>query len=191
MFPLNDHFPGYESIQFFAKRYKELDVSALESYLAVVRVASQLNRGAEAYFQRMDMSQGRFMVMIMLLKAGEAGLSPAEIAQNISCARATVTGLLDTLEASGWTERHADPGGDRRSLTVRLTEAGRQKLDSILPGHYHRIAQAMAEFSAEERNQLKTLIQKFSLGLSAFEATFSGLAEEKNSEQPHSKKENP
>ncbi|MCX6131205.1 MAG: MarR family transcriptional regulator [Proteobacteria bacterium] len=191
MFPINDQFANYASIQFFANRYKELDISAVESYLAVVRIASHMNRGSDAYFQRLELSQGRFMVMMILLRAGDAGMSPAELAQNISCARATVTGLLDTLESSGWVERQADPSGDRRSLTVRLTAAGRQKLDSILPDHYQRIAQAMADFSADERKQLTQLIQKFGRGLAVFESTISNQAGDVSPENVQAKKEVP
>lgn len=169
MFPLNDHFPGLDAMEIVAKRYKEFDQSAVESYLSMVRLTSRFQSRADAYFQRMDLSQGRFMIMIILLKSGSKGVTPAEMATNISCARATITGLLDTLEASGFIERRADPNGDRRSLTVHLTAAGLAKLDSILPAHYTRISQAMAEFSAEERRQMIQLVNKFTKGIQAFE----------------------
>ncbi len=173
MFPLNDDFPNTASIEFFSKRYRELEYSALASYLSVFRLSAKMQNRSDAYFQRLDLSQGRFMVMMMLMRADQDGLSPADIAQSISCSRATVTGLLDTLESSGYIDRHADSGGDRRSLTIRLTEAGRQKLDAILPAHYQRISEAMAEFSEDERQQLIFLINKFSKGLVAFEADSS------------------
>ncbi|HET9239349.1 MAG TPA: MarR family transcriptional regulator [Oligoflexus sp.] len=169
MLSLHDDYHNLEYLKFFVDRYQQCDLSSIQTYLAVVRLADRLQSKSEAYFQRMDLSKGRFLIMKMLARSGESGLAPAEIAQNISCARATVTGLLDTLEAAGYIERLADPQGDRRSLRIRLTPAGQSKLDAVLPRHHQRIKQAMSDFSMEERDQLMSLLAKFNKGLSAFE----------------------
>jgi MarR family transcriptional regulator for hemolysin len=56
--------------------------------------------------------------------------SQVEIAGRIGIERASVTRMLDTLEADGLVERLADPN-DRRTKRVRLTDAGEAALLEI------------------------------------------------------------
>jgi MarR family transcriptional regulator for hemolysin len=53
-----------------------------------------------------------------------------EIASRIGIERATLTRMLDTLEADGLVERLADPS-DRRTKRIRLTSAGLAALEEI------------------------------------------------------------
>lgn len=56
-----------------------------------------------------------------------------EFAESLSCTRATITGIIDTLESKGLIDRKPNPN-DRRSLLATLTEAGRdiqQKTPSL------------------------------------------------------------
>ncbi len=50
-----------------------------------------------------------------------------DLADALSCSRATITGIVDTLEKNRLVERQPNPL-DRRSLLVALTEAGRSRL---------------------------------------------------------------
>lgn len=52
------------------------------------------------------------------------GLNGAELCARLMLDSATVTGLVDRMEAGGWIERRADPGGDRRMSRVYLTAKG-------------------------------------------------------------------
>jgi MarR family transcriptional regulator, organic hydroperoxide resistance regulator len=54
------------------------------------------------------------------------GLNGAELCGRLVLDSATVTGLIDRMEAGGWLERRADPGGDRRMSRVYLTKKGAQ-----------------------------------------------------------------
>jgi DNA-binding MarR family transcriptional regulator len=54
------------------------------------------------------------------------GLNGAELCARLVLDSATVTGLIDRMEAGGWLERRADPGGDRRMSRVYLSEKGTQ-----------------------------------------------------------------
>jgi len=53
-----------------------------------------------------------------------------EIASRIGIERATLTRMLDTLEADGLVERLADPA-DRRTKRIRMTDAGVAALEEI------------------------------------------------------------
>jgi MarR family transcriptional regulator, organic hydroperoxide resistance regulator len=54
------------------------------------------------------------------------GLNGAELCERLVLDSATVTGLIDRMEAGGWLERRADPGGDRRMSRIYLTRKGAQ-----------------------------------------------------------------
>ena len=54
------------------------------------------------------------------------GLNGAELCTRLVLDSATVTGLIDRMEAGGLLERRADPAGDRRMSRVYLTRKGAQ-----------------------------------------------------------------
>ena len=54
------------------------------------------------------------------------GLNGAQLCARLVLDSATVTGLIDRMEAGGLLERRADPGGDRRMSRVYLTKKGAQ-----------------------------------------------------------------
>jgi DNA-binding MarR family transcriptional regulator len=86
-------------------------------------------------------------------------LSPAEIADHTGVTRATITGLVDTLERDGLVLRTPDPE-DRRMLSVGLTERGEKLLRTILPPHFRQMAWLMEPLSEGERKTLVRLLTK-------------------------------
>ncbi|MBC7532495.1 MAG: MarR family transcriptional regulator [Oligoflexus sp.] len=179
---LTEHY-----LQFIGKRYAGSDIGALSTFLEVIGVLKNMNCGMDAYFQKLGISQARFKMMLNLLyNDDEGGLSPALLADALGVKRATITGLLDTLENDLWIERHPDPN-DRRGLLIKITEAGKLKLDSVLPAHYERISLAMGHLTAKEQEHLKVLIRKFGRGMEAMEAV--DLAVEDHGNDRKTKKE--
>lgn len=162
--------PRYERLQRLAKRFPQLDASAIETCLTMLRLAHELSDAYDAHFTRHGLSQGRFVVLIQLFQAENDedawGLSPAELAELSGCSRATMTGLLDTLEKDGFISRQDHPE-DRRMYTVHLTPKAREMLQGMLPDHYRRIAALMAPLSQDERATLKHLLAKVSSGIPA------------------------
>jgi DNA-binding MarR family transcriptional regulator len=153
-----------------AERYPTMNIKAQTTFMEVISVLRRLNFGMDTYFQEYGISHAGFKVLINLLHEQKAeGLSPANLSSICGVTRATVTGILDTLENNSWIERHPDPN-DRRGLLIQLTDSGRAKLDTILPKHYGRIAQSMTVLSPDEQDTLRLLIQKFSKGLDAFQS---------------------
>lgn len=159
--------PRYEMLQEKAQRYPELDASAVDATLILLRVASDVFEGLGAQLTRNGLSQGRFMVLMLLDRspAGE-GILPSEIAEQLGVTRATVTGLLDGLEKCHLISRQMHPE-DRRAFCIELTPKGRQFLADMLPEHYRRIAGLMAHLDHEEQRQLVKLLSKVSHGQNA------------------------
>lgn len=166
---LLQNIPKFEALQKFSEQYPELDPAAVVASLTLWCAGSQLATAFEAHFAQFSLSPGRFGVLINLLRSGEAGLSPADIAERTGVTRATITGLLDGLEAAGLVSREAHPT-DRRSLQVVLTEQGRQQLDRMLPDHYRRIAALMSNLTTAEQLLLTELLQKVVAQLPALQS---------------------
>lgn len=160
--------PRYECLRQRAQRYPELDVGAVEATLALMRVASDVIESFEAHLERGGLSQSRFLALMLVDRWSdlEEELSPSRMASALGVSRASVTGLLDGLEKDGLIERRAFDG-DRRGLSVHLTQAGAKYLSELLPDHYARTAGLMAHLSPHERRQLVALLGKVAHGVGA------------------------
>ena len=90
---------------------------------------------------------------------GRRVLSPAELADRTGVTRATITGLVDTLERDGLVARSSN-SEDRRMRSVSLTSQGSELLREILPEHFRRMAWLMATLDEQERVTLVRLLGK-------------------------------
>ena len=164
MFYLKD-LPTDRTLEEFAKRYPELDPSALKTCAILLRTGSDLLTAFETILGKHGLSQGRFLTLIVMNREPDEEINPSSLAEKVGVTRATMTGLLDGLERKGLVNRRAHPG-DRRKVSIRLTETGRQVLDEMLPDYYSRIAKLMAKLSEKERQELELLLGKVNQGLS-------------------------
>ena len=130
--------PRYECLLEAAKEFPDLDPSSCEAFLHLLRAGDESARVAETNLARHNITQGRFGVLMILMNrcgSNAATLGPAELADAAGVSRATMTGLIDTLERDGLVTRAPDTV-DRRMMLVRLTEKGRTLLEDILPDHF-------------------------------------------------------
>jgi DNA-binding MarR family transcriptional regulator len=91
--------------------------------------------------------------------AKASGRTPAELAEAAGVTRATMTGLVDTLERDGLVRREPNPD-DRRMMSVELTSAGEEFIRRMLPGHFQLMAALMQPLTDEERKTLVGLLHK-------------------------------
>lgn len=129
----------------------------------VLSLAAAIDRDCATLLAPHGLTEGRF-VMLFLLDAAEDGLAPNVLAERAGVTRATVTGLLDGLERDGLVERHAN-AADRRTLTIRLTQLGRQMAGKVFDEHGRWIAGLFGGLSARERSLLDGLLTKVSAGM--------------------------
>jgi DNA-binding MarR family transcriptional regulator len=154
--------PRYECLLEAVRRYPDLDPSACEAYLNLLRAGDEAYRKSESYLTEHNMSPGRFTILMFLFDklAGEPRpQTPADLADKAGVARATITGLVDTLEKDGLVTREHD-SGDRRMMLIHLTPRGHAVLEEILPGHFKQMASQMAPLSEHERKTLVRLLNK-------------------------------
>jgi DNA-binding MarR family transcriptional regulator len=157
--------PRYECLLEAAGEFPDLDPSATEAFLHLLRTGDEAFRFVESHLAGHHVSQGRFSVLMSLWRGCrqrqncEPALSPAELADRTGVTRATVTGLVDTLERDGLVTRTPDPA-DRRMMAVRLTPKGERLLMKILPSHFQHMAWLMEPLDEDERRTMVRLLNK-------------------------------
>ncbi|MEU0417663.1 MarR family transcriptional regulator [Streptomyces microflavus] len=92
------------------------------------------------------------------LRRNDRPLTPKELATSVMISAAALTNRIDRLDARGLVAREAVPG-DRRSLHITLTEAGREAVDSTLEGHLRNERRMLAGLDAEDWEELNRLLR--------------------------------
>jgi DNA-binding MarR family transcriptional regulator len=154
--------PRYECLLEAAKQFPNLDPSACEVFLNLLRTGDEAFRVTDEHFQANGLSQGRFTVLMLLFDkaCGQShSCTPAELADRAGVTRATMTGLIDTLERDAMVLRKPS-ASDRRMLSVELTPRALAFIAEILPEHFRRINDLVAPLSESERRTLVRLLGK-------------------------------
>ena len=162
--------PRYECLLEAAKQFPDLDPSASEAFLHLLRSGDEAARVVQGDLARHGLSSGRFAVLMILQRrcvGSESSLGPAELADAAGVSRATMTGLIDTLERDGLVTREPDPK-DRRMMNVCLTRQAQETLQDVMPDHFKRMAWLMAPLSEQERQTLLQLLGKIQRQASSF-----------------------
>lgn len=154
--------PRYECLLEAAKQVPELNPAATEVYLHLMRTGDEVLRLMNAHYTSHQVSQGRFTVLMLLFNPATAcGLArtPAALADMANVTRATMTGLIDTLERDGLARREPDPT-DRRMMSVQLTPKGEAFMRQILPPYFRCIAELMSDLTPAECKSLVSALNK-------------------------------
>lgn len=147
MLELRD-LPDREILKRFAERYPEADVERVLLFLNLLRLASDLSAGLDRFLARHGLLQGRWWVLVLLMREPDGRSTASKLAGQAGVSRATMSGLLDSLERDGLVQRGGDPA-DKRRKSVRLTEAGQARLDGLMPEYYRRLNRIMSVLEPE------------------------------------------
>jgi DNA-binding MarR family transcriptional regulator len=169
------NLPRYECLLEAAKNFPDLDPWACAVYLHLLRAGDEVFKVAERNLARHNITSGRFAVLMLLWGRTHGGhgdapcahgacapagpRTPAELAEAASVTRATMTGLIDTLERDGFVKRVPDTE-DRRMMSVMLTGKAERFLAGMLPGHFQLMATLARTLSERERQTLVNLLNK-------------------------------
>ncbi|MEK6721233.1 MAG: MarR family transcriptional regulator [Chloroflexota bacterium] len=104
------------------------NVLATEAVMNTIRTADMLFDQIGRLLRPLNVSAAGGLVLGILRDQGS--MSPSELGERLIVTRATVTGLLDSLEQRGFVRRSANPA-DRRSLVVQITPAGLAVLQEL------------------------------------------------------------
>lgn len=111
-----------------------------ETLLNVVRTANLIAARAAQVFRRFGLTEAQFNALFALKFAGD-GITQAELGKRLVVTRASITSLLDKLEAKGLVQR-VDVPGNRRINHVALTDNGSDLVNRVEPvyiGEIHKV----------------------------------------------------
>jgi DNA-binding MarR family transcriptional regulator len=136
----------------FEERYPGASRTSTEAAMNLVRTADLLIRRIGDLVEPFGLSPSSGLVLGILADAGEP-LPPNQIAERLIISRATVTGLLDSLEKRGYLRR-APHASDRRMLLIELTDSGRQVAQEFRVAVHRQQNEWLGVLSKSEQHQL-------------------------------------
>lgn len=140
----------------------DLDVSSMGVVGRISRAGEILGRAVSENFREHGIQSGEFDTLATLRRSeAPHTLTPGQLARSAMVSGAAMTNRLQRLEDRGLLERATDPD-NRRSVRVRLTEAGLEVVDAAVATHVATQQQALDQaLTPREQAQLADLLERF------------------------------
>ena len=149
----------------FDERYPNSSARATEGAMNIVLTADLIAKHISGLLRPYDLSPAGGLVLSILADS-DSPLSPNKIAEDLIISRATVTGLLDSLERRGYVQR-TPHGSDRRMLLIELTGTGRKVAKDFRPIVHRHEKVWLGALSEKEQRQLIDLLHRIQATLTA------------------------
>ena len=156
--------PTSKSLEKFVKRYPDADIAAISDFVNLLRASSDISTALDKLLAKHNLLQGRWWVLVLLMRQDDLTSTPTDLAEKAGVTKATMTGFIDGLVREGLVTRITDDV-DRRKLLIKLTEAGQQKLDVVLPDYYKKVSALMSLLNANQRENLLVNVNFLASGL--------------------------
>ncbi|MFE1883571.1 MarR family winged helix-turn-helix transcriptional regulator [Streptomyces diastatochromogenes] len=140
-----------------------LDTGPMEVIGRINRCAALLQQAEDAPLRRAGLSRPEFDLLGALRRTGHE-LTPGDLARETFSSGAAVTKRLKHLTERGLVERRGDTR-DRRVAHLRLTDAGRDLVDGILPDQLSYETAVLSVLAPEGQGELATLLADLLSGL--------------------------
>lgn len=147
MFLLQD-LPDAATVDRFGEAYGPISHERVLLFLNVLRTGSDLLVALDKFLSGYGLTHGRWITLILLMREADNSARPADLAEKQGVTRATMTGLLQRLEADALIRR-LPHGDDGRSITITLTDKGRTLLESVMPEYYRRVSLLMDDMNTK------------------------------------------
>lgn len=144
----------------WARERPELDPGSLGVVLRVQRLERAIRQAARRAVAGAGLQLWEYEVLAALRRQGRGGrLSASDLAGAATLSPAAMTHRIDRLEGRGLVRRESTEA-DRRAVLVRLTPAGRRRIDEALALRVQAADGFMAGLSEAERRSLDSLLRK-------------------------------
>jgi DNA-binding MarR family transcriptional regulator len=138
----------------------DVDTSPLQVLSRVSRLARHLDRERRGAFAAHELEQWSFDVLATLRRAGTPyELTPGSLLRRTLVSSGAMTNRLDRLEDAGLVQRGPGPE-DRRGVLVRLTPAGKRRVDACLSDLVGRERQLLSPLGAADEELLADLLRR-------------------------------
>ncbi len=140
----------------FDRLYPDGDAAATQAVMNIIKTSDLLLARVQQATRHTGVSPAGGLVLGILFDAA-GPQSPGYISERLIVTRATVTGLIDSLEKRDMVRRRPHPN-DRRMLLVELTPLGRQTCTELRAAVHRQEAAWLSGLSAAERKSLIDLL---------------------------------
>lgn len=123
-----------------------------ETLLNIVRTVAVLSIKGEAFFRRYGLTEAQFNVLFAL-KYKKRKWTQSDLGRRLVVTRASITSILDKLEAKGLVLRNSVEG-NRRIRHVELTSEGLNLVRKMEPIYRRNIHRLFSSFSDKECNEI-------------------------------------
>lgn len=163
------NWPDQERLNFYGRVYPEVDSHSLYTHVWMRMIAAVMGDAVDQFLGRYEMSSGRFIVLLALEQEPE-GAKPSKLALDIGVTQATITGLIDGLEKTGFVKRK-DHHEDGRACVVTLTDMGRNFMSTVRPQFNRWVGELYTAWTPEEQKQAVELFKKLSHKVQSLQTT--------------------
>jgi DNA-binding MarR family transcriptional regulator len=149
----------------WARERPDLDVSAMGVIGRLSRLSRLVGTELEKAFSKHGLDRGAFDMLATLRRSGPPfTLTPAGLMRASMVTSGAITQRLDRLEARGWVTR-SPSDTDGRGVLVALTDSGLALIDAALADHVANEERILASLSAEQREQLASILRHLLIAL--------------------------
>ena len=134
--------------------------TALDLYIKLSRASDALSSRINQHLKEVNLTISQFGVLEALYHLGS--LHQNQLAEKILKSGGNMTMVIDNLAKRNLVCRERDET-DRRFVTVHLTEAGRELIESIFPRHVQTVVEEVSVLTLDEQIQLAALCRKIGL----------------------------
>jgi MarR family 2-MHQ and catechol resistance regulon transcriptional repressor len=136
------------------------EARALDAYVKLMRASESVTARLSPHVAAAGLSFSQFGALEALLHLGP--LCQKELGEKLLKSSGNITLVVDNLEKRGLARRERNTG-DRRYVTVHLTETGQALIADAFPRHAAAIAAEMAALEPAELDELARLCRKLGL----------------------------
>ena len=140
------------------------EMRTLDTFIKLTRCANSLFARLAERNTLGDITPSQFAVLESLYHLGS--MNQGEVSTKVLKSGSNMTTVIDNLERDGLVKR-ARHEKDRRVINVHLTEAGKKKVEAVLPGHIAALVDEFSVLSASEQQTLAELCKKLGKGREA------------------------
>ena len=144
------HYPGSRA-----------EMRTLDTFIKLTRCTNSVLARLAERNSIADLTYSQFAVLEAIYHLGH--MTQGEISAKMLKSGSNMTTVIDNLERDGLVRRERD-AKDRRVIHVHLTEAGKEKIEAVLPGHVAALVEEFSVLSAGEQQALGELCKKLGKG---------------------------
>lgn len=139
--------------------YGELEDLNLKALIALRRCTQNVEKREYQTIKEGGLTVSQFAVLEVLYHKGDLRIS--EIMDKILSTGGNMTVVIDNLVRENLVKRCSDPN-DKRVNLISITEKGKNLISGIFPKHLENINEIFSALTADEKQNLISLLKKLS-----------------------------